>query len=68
MKFCDGEDKICRYFMWYNGKAICMSPKILQYWSRTLFGIKTGNIKKAYLKQGGECKFYDGRARKSVQS
>ncbi len=68
MKFCNGEDKICRYFMWYNGKAICMNETIKSKWSVQVHGITTGSIRKAYARQKGECKFYDGRARKSVQS
>ena len=52
--------------MWYNGKAVCMNETIKSKWSVQVHGITTGSIRKAYARQEGECKFYDGRAKKQV--
>lgn len=66
MKLCDGADKVCKYYLTYNGRAVCGHQIIRTKWSHMVGGSSWGNIKKAYLKQGGECKFYDGRAKKQV--
>ena len=65
MKFCNGDDGVCKYFLTYNGRKCCMNETVRSQWSKHVCGIRVGNILKCYMKQFGVCGYYEGRFKKN---